>query len=63
MLIRLDERKVHTSIKNMDRLDEFQVILLPRPPYSSDISSSDFSSFRWSQDAMRDQQSQVLEAV
>jgi hypothetical protein len=54
-LIHLGNRKGHNSTRTMERLDEFQVTLLPHPPYSLDISSSDFSSFRRGKDAMRGQ--------
>jgi hypothetical protein len=47
MLIHLGDRKGHNSTRTKKRLDEFQVTLLPHPPHSLDISSSDFSSFSW----------------
>jgi hypothetical protein len=55
MLIHPGDRKGRNSARTMERLDEFQDTLLPYPPYSLDISSSDFSSFGLSKDAMRDQ--------
>jgi hypothetical protein len=55
MLIHLGDRKGHDSTGTMERLDEFQVTLLPHPPYSLDISSCDFFSFSRGKDAMRGQ--------
>jgi hypothetical protein len=55
MLIHPGDRKGHNSTRAMKSLDEFQVTLLPYPPYSLDISSSAFSSFGWSKDATRGQ--------
>jgi hypothetical protein len=63
MEIRLDDRTPHNSRKTLEGLNEFQIILLSYPPYSPDISSSDFSSFRWGTNAIRGQQLQSLEAV
>jgi hypothetical protein len=53
ILIDLGDRKDHNSTRTMERLDEFQVILLPHPPYSLDISSCDFFSVSRGKDAMR----------
>jgi hypothetical protein len=48
LLIHPGDGKDHNSTTTMERLDEFQVTLLPHPPCSLDISSCDFSSFsRW----------------
>jgi hypothetical protein len=55
MLMHPGDRKGHNSTRAMESLDEFQVTLWPYPPYSLDISSSDFSSFGWSKDTMRGQ--------
>jgi hypothetical protein len=55
MLIHLADRKGHNSTRTTERLDEFQVTLLPHPPYSLDISSSDFSSLSRGKNAMRGQ--------
>jgi hypothetical protein len=44
-LIQPGDRKGQNSTMTMERLDEFQVTLLPDRPYSLDISSCDFSSF------------------
>jgi hypothetical protein len=55
MLIPLRDRKRHNSTRTMERLDELQATLLPHPPYSLDVSSCDFSSFRWGKDTMRAQ--------
>jgi hypothetical protein len=55
MLIHPGDRKGHNSTRSMERLDEFQDTLLPYPPYSLDISSSDFFSFGRGKDAMRGQ--------
>jgi hypothetical protein len=51
-LIQLGDLKGQNSTTTMERLDEFQATLLPHPPYSLDISSSDFSSFSWGKNAM-----------
>jgi hypothetical protein len=53
ILIHLGDRTGYNSRTTMKRLDKFQVTLLPYLPYSLDISSCDFSSFRRSKDAMR----------
>jgi hypothetical protein len=45
MLIHLADRKGHNSTSTMEKVDEFQVTLLPHPPSSLDMSSSEFSSF------------------
>jgi hypothetical protein len=63
MLVHPGDRKGHNSIRAMESLDEFQVTLLPDPPYSLEISSSDFSSFGRRKDAMRGQEFQAPEAV
>jgi hypothetical protein len=55
MLIHRGDRRGHNSTTTMEKLDEFQVTLLPHPPYSLDISSCDFSSFGRNMDAMRGQ--------
>jgi hypothetical protein len=55
MGIRPDKRKAQNSTKTMEKFDEFQVILLPDPLCSPEISFSDFSSFRWRKDVMQAQ--------
>jgi hypothetical protein len=55
MLIHFGDRKGHNSTRTMERLDEFQVTVLPHPLYSLDISSSDFFSVSRGKDAMRGQ--------
>jgi hypothetical protein len=55
MLIHPGDRKGHNSTRTLERLDEFQDTLLPYPPYSLDISSSDFSSLGRGKDATRGQ--------
>jgi hypothetical protein len=55
MVIHVGDRKGHNSTRTMERLDEFQVTLSLHRPYSLDISSSDFCSFSWGNDAMRGQ--------
>jgi hypothetical protein len=55
MLIDLGDRKGLNSTTTMERLDEFQVTLLPHPSYSFGISSCEFFSFGRSKDAMRGQ--------
>jgi hypothetical protein len=55
MSIHLGDRKIHNSTTTRERLDEFQVTLLPHPSYSFDISSFDFCSFSRSKDAMEGQ--------
>jgi hypothetical protein len=55
MLIHRVDQKGDTSTTTMDRLDEFQVTLLPHPPHSLDISSCDFSFCGRDKHAMRGQ--------
>jgi hypothetical protein len=55
MLIQMRDRKGHNSTTIMERLEEFQVTLLPHRPYSLEISSYNFFSFGWSKDAMPSQ--------
>jgi hypothetical protein len=55
MVIHLGDRKGHNSTRTMERLDAFQVTLLPHPRYSLAISFCDFSSFSRGKDAMRGQ--------
>jgi hypothetical protein len=53
--MRLDDRTIHNWTTTMERLDGFQVTLLPYPRYFPNRSSFDFFSFGRSKDAMRGQ--------
>jgi histone-lysine N-methyltransferase SETMAR len=63
MIIDNDNCEVHNSAGTTQTLDEFQVIGLADPPYSPDISPSDFWFFRWSKDMMKGHQFQNADDV
>jgi transposase len=45
-LLQHDNARPHTSLKTMGHVAKFGWTLLPHPPYSPDLASSDFHLFR-----------------
>jgi histone-lysine N-methyltransferase SETMAR len=50
--LHMDNTKPHRSKKSIEKADEMGFVLVPHPPYSSDIASSDFFLFSYLKESL-----------